>query len=98
MKNFYKKGITLLEVLMAVAILGIIVSVALPQFSKIKENIKKTAKDIIIEIICLLKKFTDPSAGTKVFMVKSPAKIIGAIKQTRSQSIFLSAFSAINLI
>ncbi len=49
MKNFYKKGITLLEVLMAVAILGIIVSVALPQFSKIKENqvLQNTTQEIL---------------------------------------------------
>ncbi len=38
MKNFYKRGVTALELLIVVAILGILVALILPQFSKIREN------------------------------------------------------------
>ena len=36
--SFYRRGITALEVLLVMAVLGILVSIMLPQFSKIKEN------------------------------------------------------------
>jgi len=49
MKNFFKKGITLLEVMMTIAILLIIVGIATPQFLKIKnvQILKSTTGDIV---------------------------------------------------
>ena len=46
--KFFQKGITTLELLLVMAILGILVSIMLPQFSKIKENqvLKNTIGDI----------------------------------------------------
>jgi len=38
MKNFYHKGITLVEVLIVIAIIGILAAIVFPQFSKIKKN------------------------------------------------------------
>ncbi len=49
MKNFYKNGITAIELLVVIAVLGIIVSIMIPQFSKIRENqvLKSSASDIL---------------------------------------------------
>ena len=49
MNKFYQKGITVLEVLIALAILGILFSIVLPQFSKIRENqvLKNAVGDIV---------------------------------------------------
>ena len=49
MKIFYKKGITIIELLVVLAVLGIIISVVLPQFSKIRENqvLKSGVQDIL---------------------------------------------------
>ncbi len=38
MKNFYQKGVTLIELLVVLVVLGTIISVVLPRFSKIREN------------------------------------------------------------
>ena len=37
-KDFFKKGITVIEILIVLSVVAILVAVALPQFSKIKEN------------------------------------------------------------
>lgn len=49
MQNFYQKGMTLLEIVVVVSIFGILVSVVLPQLSRMKENqvIKNTTGDIV---------------------------------------------------
>lgn len=49
MKNFYKKGITVIELLVVLAVLGIIFSIVFPQFSKIRENqvLKSGVQDIL---------------------------------------------------
>jgi prepilin-type N-terminal cleavage/methylation domain-containing protein len=49
MKNFYHKGITFLELVIVIAIIGIIIAVALPQFSTIKnaQIIKGAGEDIL---------------------------------------------------
>ena len=49
MKNFYKKGITFIELLVVLAVLGIMVSIVLPQFSKMRENqvLKNGVQDIL---------------------------------------------------
>ena len=48
MNLFYKKGITALELLFVVAVIGIIVAIAAPQFLKMKQNqvLKNTTEDI----------------------------------------------------
>ena len=49
MNNFYKKGITLVEVLAVLAIMGIIALVVFPQFSRMRENqvLKNGVEDIV---------------------------------------------------
>jgi len=49
MKNFYQKGITLLEVIIVIAIVGILIAVVSPQFSKMKNSqiIKNASSDIV---------------------------------------------------
>ena len=49
MKNIYKRGITIIELLVVLAVLGIIISVVTPQFSKIRENqvLKSGVQDIL---------------------------------------------------
>lgn len=52
MKNFYKKGITVTEILIVIATLGIIFSIMIPQFSKMRENqtLKGGVQDILSSI------------------------------------------------
>lgn len=52
MKNFYKKGITVTEILIVIATLGIIFLIMIPQFSKIRENqaLKNGAQDILSSV------------------------------------------------
>lgn len=49
MKGFYQKGITALEILMVIAIISLLFLIALPQFSKIKENqvLKNTVEEAV---------------------------------------------------
>ena len=49
MKNFEQKGITFIEISIVLAVVGILVAVVLPSFSKIKENqiLKNGVQDII---------------------------------------------------
>ena len=49
MKNFYQKGITLWEILLAIAIVGILAVLVLPGFSKIRkiQILKSTTEDIV---------------------------------------------------
>lgn len=49
MNFFYKKGITAIEVLVVIAVLGIIFLVVIPQFSKTRENqvLKSAVGDVI---------------------------------------------------
>ncbi|MES2023382.1 MAG: type II secretion system protein [Patescibacteria group bacterium] len=48
MRNFYQKGITLVETLVAVAIIVLILAIVLPSFNTIKKNniLKSTTEDI----------------------------------------------------
>lgn len=47
--GFAKRGVTLAEVLIIIAVIGIITAIALPQFSKIKENqIQKVAVEDVL--------------------------------------------------
>ncbi|MES3032334.1 MAG: prepilin-type N-terminal cleavage/methylation domain-containing protein [Patescibacteria group bacterium] len=52
MKNLYKKGITAIEILVVVAVVGIIVSVVIPRFSQIRENavLKAATEDVLSSI------------------------------------------------
>ncbi|MDO8659039.1 MAG: type II secretion system protein [Candidatus Parcubacteria bacterium] len=52
MKNFYQKGFTIMEALILVAVIGLIVLIVLPQFSKIRENqvLKTGVQDILSSI------------------------------------------------
>lgn len=52
MKNFYKKGITVVELLIIFAVLAFIFSIIIPQFSKIRENqvLKNGVQDVLSSI------------------------------------------------
>ena len=52
MQKIYQKGMTLVEVLAVVAIIGILVAVTLPQFSKIKEN--QVLKNTVVDVTSVL--------------------------------------------
>jgi len=54
MNNFYKKGITALELLIVLAILGIIILIVLPQFGSMRAN--QVMKDATSDIISALDK------------------------------------------
>jgi len=47
--NFYRKGFSLIEVLIVIAVLAVIATVVLPQFSKVRENqvLKSGVEDIL---------------------------------------------------
>ncbi len=49
MKNFYKKGITILEIIIVIAVVGILARVVYPQLVKIKQTqvLKNASEDII---------------------------------------------------
>lgn len=49
MNNIYKKGLTIIEVAVILAIVGILISIALPQFSKLRENqlLKSATNDVL---------------------------------------------------
>lgn len=52
MRNFNKKGISVIELLVLIAVLGIIFSIVIPQFSKMRENqvLKSGVQDILSSI------------------------------------------------
>src|SRR3989344_5808676 len=52
MKKTFQKGITIIEILVVLAVLGIIISVTLPQFSKMRENqvLKNAVADTLSSI------------------------------------------------
>ncbi|KKR74818.1 MAG: Tfp pilus assembly protein, major pilin PilA [Candidatus Nomurabacteria bacterium GW2011_GWA1_40_8] len=52
MKNFYQKGITIIELLIVIVVIGIMALIVLPQFSYIKENqvLKNGVSDILSSI------------------------------------------------
>ncbi len=52
MKNFYKKGITAVEALIVIAVLGLMFMIVFPQFAKSRENqvIKAGVQDILSSI------------------------------------------------
>ncbi len=52
MKNFYQKGITIFELLIVFAILGAILAVTIPQFSKIRELqvVKSAVQEVLSSI------------------------------------------------
>ncbi|MEO5635262.1 MAG: type II secretion system protein [Candidatus Paceibacterota bacterium] len=54
MKNFYKKGFTLIEVLIVIAIVGLLIAIVLPKFSKIREN--QVFKGAILDTISSINK------------------------------------------
>jgi Tfp pilus assembly protein FimT len=51
-KNFYIGGVTIMELLAVMAVIGVLVLIVLPQFSKIKENqvLKNGVQDILSSI------------------------------------------------
>ncbi|KKP86629.1 MAG: hypothetical protein UR90_C0024G0004 [Parcubacteria group bacterium GW2011_GWC1_35_8] len=52
MQNFYRKGVTVVELLIVIAVLGIIFLIVLPQFSKSRENqvLKNGVADILSSV------------------------------------------------
>ena len=54
MKNFYNKGISLLEIIIIIAIIGILTAVIIPSFSSFKEE--QALKNTTVDIISLLNK------------------------------------------
>ena len=52
MINHYKRGMTIVELLVVIAVLGIIFSVALPQFSKMREL--QTLKSAVGDVLSVL--------------------------------------------
>ncbi len=52
MKNFYKQGITILEVMIVLSVIAILIAVITPQFSKMREN--QTVKNAVADVISTL--------------------------------------------
>src|SRR3989338_5558502 len=52
MKNFYHKGFSFIEIMIVVAVIGILVAIVLPQFSKTRENqvLKNAVRDVLSSI------------------------------------------------
>ena len=94
MKNFYRKGITVIELLLVLAVLGIIISVVTPQFSKIKENqVLKSAVGDVISSLNKARSQTLASLNSLQYGVRfEPDKIIiftgtGFIDETASNEV-----------
>ncbi|MEI8270476.1 MAG: prepilin-type N-terminal cleavage/methylation domain-containing protein, partial [bacterium] len=49
MKNFFQKGVSFLEVMIVIAVIGIITVVAIPQLSKVRnvQILKSSSEDIL---------------------------------------------------
>ncbi len=54
MNDFYKKGVTAIEMLMIACVLALLFAVVLPQFSKIKET--QVIKNAVSEVLTSLNK------------------------------------------
>jgi prepilin-type N-terminal cleavage/methylation domain-containing protein len=54
MKNTYKQGVTLLEIMIVLAIVVILIAVVVPQFSRMREN--QALKNAVIDVVSTLNK------------------------------------------
>ncbi len=71
MINFFKRGITAMELLVVIAVLAIIFAVALPQFSKIRENaVLKDAVNTVLSSIDKAKNQTIASLNSSEYGVR----------------------------
>src|SRR3989344_37957 len=52
MKNFYQRGLSIIELLILIAVIGVLTAVIIPQFSKIRENqvLKSGVEDLLSSI------------------------------------------------
>ncbi|MEK7128044.1 MAG: prepilin-type N-terminal cleavage/methylation domain-containing protein [Patescibacteria group bacterium] len=52
MRKIFKKGITIIEILVVLAIIGVIISVVIPQFANVRENqvLKSGVQDILSSV------------------------------------------------
>jgi prepilin-type N-terminal cleavage/methylation domain-containing protein len=67
MKNFFKnqRGMSIVEVLVVISVIGILTAVVLPQFSKVKEN--QVLKNAVSEITSALHNAQSQSLASKDF-------------------------------
>ncbi|KKR62805.1 hypothetical protein A2643_00555 [Candidatus Nomurabacteria bacterium RIFCSPHIGHO2_01_FULL_39_220] len=54
MKNFYQRGIGIIEILIVIAVLGLLVAIVVPQFSKMREN--QALKNAVGEVLSSIDK------------------------------------------
>jgi len=63
--SFYRRGMSIVEVLIVISIIGILTAIVLPQFSKVKEN--QVLKNAVSEIISALHNAQSQSLASKDF-------------------------------
>lgn len=86
-KNLYQRGITLLEVLVVISIIGIILAIALPQFSKIRNTqILKGAGEEIVAMLSKARSQTLSSLNSSEYGVHFEVNRIILYKGTSYES------------
>ena len=108
MKNFNQKGITLLEILIAIAVVGILAVTVLPGFSKIKKiQVLKSATEDIVSVIGEARSKTLASLDSsiygvhfetnKVIIFKGTSYSVDSVDNQTTDLISPATISSINL-
>lgn len=108
MANFYKKGLTAVELLVALSIFGMIIAIVFPQFSKIREN--QVLQNGIVDTLLAVNKARSQTLSSlnsseygvhfesnKVIMFKGKVFSAGAVDNEITNIVIPASISNVNI-